>query len=73
GSLPSGRLPYIGALALNIGTSGSISTEQAAPPPRNNQKQIQTIIKELQENEFVERQGSARSGKWVVKHIQKTD
>ena len=36
-------------------------------------KQIQTIIKELQENEFVERQGSARSGKWVVKHIQKTD
>ena len=36
-------------------------------------KQIQTIIKELQENELVERQGSARSGKWVVKHIQKTD
>lgn len=32
-------------------------------------KQIQTIIKELQENEFVERQGSARSGKWVVKQI----
>ena len=36
-------------------------------------KQIQTIIKELQENQRVERQGSARSGKWVVKHIQKTD
>ena len=32
-------------------------------------KQIQTIIKELQENEFIERQGSARSGKWVVKQI----
>ena len=36
-------------------------------------KQIQTIIKKLQENGFVERQGSARSGKWVVKQIQKTD
>ena len=33
-------------------------------------KQIQTIIKELQENGFVERQGSARSGKWVVKKAE---
>ena len=33
-------------------------------------KQIQTIIKELQENELVERQGSARSGKWVVKKAE---
>lgn len=32
-------------------------------------KQIQTIIKELQENGIVERQGPARSGKWVVKQI----
>ena len=33
-------------------------------------KQIQTIIKELQENGFVERQDSARSGKWVVKKAE---
>ena len=32
-------------------------------------KQIQTIIKELQENGIVERQGPARSGKWAVKQI----
>lgn len=30
-------------------------------------KQVQIIIKDLQKNGFVERQGSNRSGKWVVK------
>ena len=30
-------------------------------------KQVQIIIKDLQMNGFVERQGSNRSGKWVVK------
>ena len=30
-------------------------------------KQIQLMIKDLQKNGLVERQGSNRSGKWVVK------
>lgn len=30
-------------------------------------KQVQIIMKDLQKNGFVERQGSNRSGKWVVK------
>ena len=30
-------------------------------------KRVQIIIKDLQKNGFVERQGSNRSGKWVVK------
>lgn len=30
-------------------------------------KQVQIIIKDLQKNGFVERQGSNRSGKWIVK------
>lgn len=29
-------------------------------------KQVQIIIKDLQKNGFVERQGSNRSGKWIV-------
>ena len=30
-------------------------------------KQIQKLIKDLQEEGLVERQGSNRSGKWIVK------
>ena len=30
-------------------------------------KQVQIMIKDLQKDGFVERQGSHRSGKWVVK------
>jgi len=30
-------------------------------------KQIQSIIKDLREEGLVERQGSNRSGKWIVK------
>lgn len=30
-------------------------------------KQVQKIIKDLREDGFVERQGSNRSGKWIVK------
>lgn len=30
-------------------------------------KQVQKIIKELREDGLVERQGSNRSGKWIVK------
>lgn len=29
-------------MAPNVGTSGSISTEQAALPPRNNHREVQT-------------------------------
>ena len=34
-------------------------------------KQIQTAIKELQEEGILERQGSNRKGRWVIKHIEK--
>lgn len=34
-------------------------------------KQIQKIIKDLQEEGLVERQGSNRSGKWIVKNVRK--
>lgn len=32
-------------------------------------KQVQKIIKDLQEDGLVERQGSNRSGKWIVKKL----
>ena len=34
-------------------------------------KQIQTDIKELQEEGILEREGSNRKGRWIIKHIEK--